>query len=462
MRYVAVASGLLAACAGPPRAAPSVAPSSPPAVTAEPAAEPPDELAEDPVASVTFAPSGEPAARYNDPPPAIARTVLGDAVAAAVREEAARVGLVAPRLDGRLSRACTDLAELVPEPGREQAPFDAAAIEFALQRNGIIESEVRLLFGAGDVTSTGGFAAELRPKLAGLLHDGPFTRFGVGIVRRRPGGTAAVVFALQGSSISTTPIPRAIPAHGELVVDAVIDARFREPEVIVTRDDGSTRELAVDDRPGGFAVRLSCSGQTGRQQIEMAASDSTGVTVLANFPVWCGTEPPRQIAFQPVADDPPVEQPEDAERHLLARVNRDRAAAHLPPLLWSAAAAAVARGHSEEMRTTHVVSHVSPTTGTAVDRVRAAHIPTRIVLENIARGFGLREAHHALMNSPGHRANVLSIDVTHVGIGIVLGAPVSGRREIYITEIFLREPFGTDPCASGAIAGCRRLPVAPL
>jgi hypothetical protein len=66
------------------------------------------------------------------------------------------------------------------------------------------------------------------------------------------------------------------------------------------------------------------------------------------------------------------------------------------------------------------------------------------------------------MNSPGHRANVMSTEVTHVGIGVVLGAPVSGRREIYITEIFLREAFGTDPCASAKIAGCRVRPVAPL
>jgi uncharacterized protein YkwD len=114
------------------------------------------------------------------------------------------------------------------------------------------------------------------------------------------------------------------------------------------------------------------------------------------------------------------------------------------------------------MRTTRVVSHVSPTTGSVVDRVRAAHIPTRIVLENIARGFGLREAHQALMNSPGHRANLLSTEVTHVGIGVVLGAPVSGRREIYIPQIFLREPSGADPCAGTRIAGCRARPVAPL
>jgi hypothetical protein len=56
----------------------------------------------------------------------------------------------------------------------------------------------------------------------------------------------------------------------------------------------------------------------------------------------------------------------------------------------------------------------------------------------------------------------MSGDVTHVGIGVVLGAEVSGRHEIYITEIFLREPVGADPCAGAAAPGCRARPGAPL
>ena len=39
----------------------------------------------------------------------------------------------------------------------------------------------------------------------------------------------------------------------------------------------------------------------------------------------------------------------------------------------------VARAYSEEMRTTKVVAHVSPTTGSATDRVHAAHIQTAVV-----------------------------------------------------------------------------------
>src|SRR5512132_3430901 len=66
---------------------------------------------------VTFAPSSVPAARYNEqvvPPPP---SDLGGAVGAAVREAAARARVPAPVADARLFRACTELAQVVPEEG---------------------------------------------------------------------------------------------------------------------------------------------------------------------------------------------------------------------------------------------------------------------------------------------------------------------------------------------------------
>jgi uncharacterized protein YkwD len=88
---------------------------------------------------------------------------------------------------------------------------------------------------------------------------------------------------------------------------------------------------------------------------------------------------------------------------------------------------------------------VSPTTGSAADRVRAAKIKTAVVLENVARAYGINEAHLGLMNSPGHRANIMSATATHLGVGVVFGDEVSGRREIFITQVFTRVPPKIDP-----------------
>src|SRR4030095_14087055 len=111
-----------------------------------------------------------------------------------------------------------------------------------------------------------------------------------------------------------------------------------------------------------------------------------------------------------------ISDPVEAEKRLLALVNRDRQSSGLPDLSWDDKVADVARAHPAEMRKTKGVAHISPTTGSAADRVRAAKLKTAVVLENVARAYGIGEAHLGLMNSPGHRANIMSGAATHIGI----------------------------------------------
>jgi uncharacterized protein YkwD len=391
---------------------------------------------------VTFAPTSEPAARYNEPLQLAPHTPLGDAVTAAVTGAATRAGVRVPVPDARLFRACAELAEVVPEEGIP----GYAIVEFALQRNGIIEPSPQLLIVWGDVDAPEVIVNQLEPRLAEILGEGATARLGVGAARRTHDGAGAVVFALQSSGVSTAPIPRVAEAGATVLVDAVVEPRYRDPEVFVTRSDGTTQRLELRaGRPGGFTAQVPCTGQHGRQQIEITASDASGSTVLANFPVWCAASPPLSVTVDPAHDDAPAASPEEAERRLLANVNRDRAAAGLPALIPDERLIAVARGYSEEMRRTHLVAHVSPTSGAASDRVRAANIRTAVVLENVARAYGVNEAHQGLMNSPGHRANLMSSIATHIGIGVAFGDQISGRREIFITQVFTRVPPKIDP-----------------
>jgi uncharacterized protein YkwD len=393
---------------------------------------------------VSFAPSAEPASRYNEPLQAAPRTRLNDAVIAAVKDAAVQVGIRAPVADARLFRACGELAEIVPEDG----VVDYSLVAFALQRNGIVEPSPHMLVVWSDADDPEVIVEQLQPRLPELLRDGATARLGIGIAKRGA-GSHAVVFALQGSSVSTAPIPRMVAADGTVAIDAVIEPRYRGPEVFVTHDDGSVRQLELKPgRPNGFVAQLSCKARHGRQQVEIAASDASGSTVLANFPVWCGTEPPHSLTVAPAHEDPPATSPEQAEQRLLASLNRDRMSAGLAPLVWDDRLAVVARGHSDEMQRTRVVAHVSPTTGSAGDRIRAAKIKAGVVLENVARAYGIREAHEALMTSPGHRANLMSSAATHIGIGVVFGSEIAGRNEMFITQVFTRVPPKIDRAAT--------------
>ncbi len=402
-------------------------------------------LATPAAAPVTFAPSSEPAAYYNEaltaPPP----SALGDAVVAEVARAARNAGIPAPLADARLFRACAQLAEVVPEEGI----VAYSLVEFALHRNGIIEPSPHLLVVWGDIDSPAAIVEQLAPRLAEIFADGATARVGIGAVKRMPDGSGAVVFALQASAVSTAPIPRALPAGGSFELDAVVDAAYRSPEVFITRDSGVTERLALAvGRSGGFRTTVACKAATGRQQVEITASDAKGSTVLANFPIYCGTAPPPSLTVEPSLDDAPISDPAAAEQRLFALVNRDRTAAGLPALQWDPRAAEVARGHSEEMRATKVVAHISPRTGSAADRVRVAGIKTAVVLENVARAYGIGEAHEGLMNSPGHRANILALAATNLGVGVVYGEEVSGRREIFVTQVFTRVPPKLDPVAA--------------
>ncbi len=400
------------------------------------------------VGPVTFAPASEAVTRYNEPLQAPPHTPLGDAVQVAIKAAADQAHTPMPAADARLSRACAELAQIVPEEG----VVGYSLVEFALQRNGIIEPSPHLLVVWADVDQPDPIVDQLRPRLAEILGDGATARFGVGAVKRSADGSGAVVFALQGSAVSTSPIPRSLAAGGSFTLDAVVDQRFRDPEVFVTRDDGTTERLALDaGHTGGFKSSVGCGKHVGRQQVEITASDAAGSTVLANFPVWCGTEPPLALTVEPTRDDDSVVDTKDAEHRLLALMNRDRQAAGLSALVWDDRVAEVARGHSEEMRRTKIVAHISPTTGSAADRVRAGKIRTSVVLENVARAYGVGEAHAGLMNSPGHRANIMSSTATHVGISVVLGDDVSGRRELFLTQVFIRIPPKIDPAAAAEL-----------
>jgi len=90
------------------------------------------------------------------------------------------------------------------------------------------------------------------------------------------------------------------------------------------------------------------------------------------------------------------------------------------PLLWHDNLAAVAREHSMDMFTNNFFSHHSPQTGSPLDRVVRANIANIGVGENLVVGTpDSIDAHHGLLNSPGHRENMLFGSFTHMGVGIV-------------------------------------------
>lgn len=108
----------------------------------------------------------------------------------------------------------------------------------------------------------------------------------------------------------------------------------------------------------------------------------------------------------------------DLEDQMLKLLNNERSIRGLHQLSFDQNLRSIARAHSEDMFIRGYFSHYSPEGKTVADRANEAGIDYSVIGENLAFAPTLELAHNGLMNSPGHRANILSTDYNKVGIGI--------------------------------------------
>lgn len=112
----------------------------------------------------------------------------------------------------------------------------------------------------------------------------------------------------------------------------------------------------------------------------------------------------------------------EMEQQVADLVNQERAANGLAPLTLSTDLCDGARRKSQDMHDNNYFSHDSPTFGSPFDMMSSMGIDFWAAGENIAMGYPTAEAvMEGWMNSPGHRANILSDAFTELGVGYVDG-----------------------------------------
>lgn len=124
------------------------------------------------------------------------------------------------------------------------------------------------------------------------------------------------------------------------------------------------------------------------------------------------------------------------EQEMVKLVNQARAQNNVPALKIDTSLANVARTKSQDMMDNNYFSHNSPKYGSPFDMMKSFGIKYVQAGENIAGNQTVTAAHNALMNSPGHRKNILSPDFTHIGIGITKGGPYGNM----FTQMFISKP----------------------
>lgn len=112
---------------------------------------------------------------------------------------------------------------------------------------------------------------------------------------------------------------------------------------------------------------------------------------------------------------------EYAEKTMLTLMNIERQKQNLPILVRSERLEFVARNHAKDMFERGYFSHYNPEGLSPFDRMDKEGVKYTSAGENLALAPSVVLAHQGLMNSPGHRKNILSTDFYQVGIGAVNG-----------------------------------------
>lgn len=405
-----------------------------------------------------FRPASLGAEYYNANPAAVLLSADERALWNRIRARFAARGQ-AITLDGALGVVAREYGS---EALRARRRPPAELVDFLLAHAGVSEPHPLVFHAAFPAEAASTFVERFARKLERLAQQGVTH---IGLAATRAGTHVGFTAALLHRGTSLAPIPRRAPPGAVLPVQGELEESYTAPTLLVTTPRGDVRRapLLLDGRR--FEGRVELSHGQGTYTIEVLAQGPLGPTVVSLFPVECGRRPAAHVRLPqstPAPSDARV-----AERQLLRLINEERHRQGLSPLRVNPRLVDLARGHSRDMSSNGFVGHRSPQTGTLSDRLRRAGVTAEISLENIARNDSIDGAHRGLMQSPGHRRNILDPRVREVGVGVVVaGAP--NDPQVYITQNFILPVSIVDPLSARAELWSRvrekraRTGVAPL
>ncbi|MBQ9107045.1 MAG: SafA/ExsA family spore coat assembly protein [Clostridia bacterium] len=139
---------------------------------------------------------------------------------------------------------------------------------------------------------------------------------------------------------------------------------------------------------------------------------------------------PGQSIYLPETDDIT-----ELENEVINSVNRLRVKSGLSPLKQNLTLCKAARAKSTDMIESDYFAHQSPTLGSPFTMMQSFGIVFSAAGENIAHGqTGADEVMEDWMNSPGHKANIMSDIYNQIGVGVAK----ADNGTYYFTQLFIK------------------------
>lgn len=110
-----------------------------------------------------------------------------------------------------------------------------------------------------------------------------------------------------------------------------------------------------------------------------------------------------------------------SEQQMFNLVNKERTSRELKTLTFAQNLTTLGEKHCSDMFIRGYFSHYTPEGLSPFDRMTQSDIPFNYAGENLALAPNTDLAMKGLMQSPGHKANILSVDFGKVGIGVIDG-----------------------------------------
>ena len=158
-------------------------------------------------------------------------------------------------------------------------------------------------------------------------------------------------------------------------------------------------------------------------------------------------------SFVPEENRPQI-RPSDLEQQINARINSERHADNLNPLVLDDRLLAIAREHSRDMVNRGYFNHVDPDGSAPKDRLHAAgytclkisgenifqnNLFSRVTIRGNQKSYDWNSLDQIAestvkewMASPGHRQNILQKLYLRTGVGVA----IAGNGQVFITQVF--------------------------
>jgi uncharacterized YkwD family protein len=173
-----------------------------------------------------------------------------------------------------------------------------------------------------------------------------------------------------------------------------------------------------------FSIPYSANWQTVLNQRLASLGINTAPTTTPAPSTTPTTTPSTTTTTPAQSADNLLSAPMTAEEtQLLDLVNKERTSRGLNALTADMRLVKAARMKSMDMIKNNYFGHTSPTYGSPFDLIKSQGVTYHTAGENLAGAATVDRAHTLLMNSTGHRANILNASYTNIGIGIIHGGP---------------------------------------